>query len=149
MNAPRPTPSRERRPMNYVARISLIVAYAVLGLAATGRSVVQITTKFSAAPLAYSVSALSAAIYVLIAVALWKRWRRVAIVGTVIELAGVLMVGTLGIVESSWWPDETVWTGYGSAYGWVPLALPIIALTLLLRERSASVAADDAVLAHG
>ncbi|MDN4482349.1 hypothetical protein [Demequina lignilytica] len=135
--------------MNPVARIALIVAYAVLGLAATGRSVVQITTKFSEAPLAYSVSAVSAVLYVMIAVALWKRWRSLAVTGTVIELAGVLIVGTLGYVESSWWPDETVWTGYGSAYGWVPLALPIVALTLLLRGRRARATADDAVVAGG
>ncbi|MDN4489711.1 hypothetical protein QQX13_02590 [Demequina sp. SYSU T00068] len=135
--------------MNPVARIALIVAYAVLGLAATGRSVVQITTKFSEAPLAYSVSAVSAVLYVMIAVALWKRWRSLAVAGTVIELAGVLIVGTLGYVESSWWPDETVWTGYGSAYGWVPLALPIVALTLLLRGRRARATADDAVVTDG
>ncbi len=121
--------------MNYVARIALIVAYAILGLAATGRSVVQITTKFSEAPLAYSVSAVSAVLYVMIAVALWKRWGTLAVAGTAAELVGVLVIGTLGYVESSWWPDETVWTGYGSAYGWVPLLLPIAALVLIIRAR--------------
>lgn len=135
--------------MNYVARIALIVAYAILGLAATGRSVVQITTKLSDAPVAYSVSAVSAILYAVIAVALWKRWRQVALAGTVVELVGVIVVGTLGYVESSWWPDETVWTGYGSAYGWVPLALPIVALTLLLRERRSRGSHDDAAVAGG
>lgn len=120
--------------MNYVLRIALIVAYAVLGLAATGRSVVQITTKFDQAPLPYTVSAASALLYAVIAVALWKRHRTVALVGTGLELVGIIVVGTLGYVESSWWPDETVWTGYGSAYGWVPLALPLVALIALVRE---------------
>lgn len=121
--------------VNPVARIALVVLYAVLGLAAAGRSVVQITTKFSEAPLPYSVSLLSAALYALIAVAIWRGAYELATWGTIIELAGVLIVGTLGYVESSWWADETVWTGYGSAYGWVPLLLPVTALFLLVRSR--------------
>lgn len=121
--------------MNALARISLILAYAVLALAAIGRSTYQIATKFGDAPLAYSVSALSAVLYLLIAIALWKGKERLALIGTSVELAGVIIVGTLGYVESSWWPDETVWTGYGSAYGWVPLVLPVLALWALLRSR--------------
>ncbi len=124
--------------MNPLARIGLIVSYAVLGLAAFGRSSFQISTKFGDAPLAYSASALSAILYAVIALALWKNRQQLALIGTVIELAGVLIVGTLGFIESSWWPDETVWTGYGSAYGWVPLALPILALWALLRTRRAT-----------
>lgn len=121
--------------MNALARISLILAYAILALAAIGRSTYQIATKFGDAPLAYSVSALSAVLYLLIAIALWKGKERLALIGTSVELAGVIIVGTLGYIESSWWPDETVWTGYGSAYGWVPLVLPVLALWALLRSR--------------
>jgi cytochrome bd-type quinol oxidase subunit 2 len=121
--------------VNALARISLILAYAILALAAIGRSTYQIATKFGDAPLAYSVSALSAVLYLLIAIALWKGKERLALIGTSVELAGVIIVGTLGYVESSWWPDETVWTGYGSAYGWVPLVLPVLALWALLRSR--------------
>ena len=124
--------------MSPVARIILTVAYAILCLAATGRSLYQISTKFSEAPLAYSISAVSAILYGVIAYALWKRRSRLALVGTSIELAGVLVVGTLGWLAPSLWPDQTVWTGYGSAYGWVPLALPVVALWLLLRERRAA-----------
>lgn len=121
--------------MSPVVRIVLTVAYAILCLAATGRSVYQITTKFSEAPIPYAISALSAILYGVIAYALWTRKMRLALVGTAVELAGVLAVGTLGWLEPSWWPDETVWTGYGSAYGWFPLILPVVALWLLLRER--------------
>ncbi|WP_062525912.1 hypothetical protein [Demequina rhizosphaerae] len=128
--------------MSGVARLSLVVAYAVLALAALGRSTYQIATKLAEAPVPYLVSGVSALLYLVIAVALWRRWTGVALVGTALELLGVLVVGTLGYVESSWWPDETVWTGYGSAYGWVPLLLPAIALALLLRERRAR--RDDA-----
>lgn len=122
--------------MNPLARLLLIVAYSVLALAALGRSSFQISTKFADAPVPYTVSAASAVLYVVIAVALWKSKEKLAIVGSTIELAGVTIVGTLGYIESSWWPDETVWTGYGSAYGWVPLVLPIVALWALLRGRA-------------
>jgi hypothetical protein len=121
-----------------VVRIVLSIAYAILCLAATGRSVFQITTKFAEAPVPYTISAVSAVLYGVIAFALWTRRMRLALAGTVVELAGVIIVGTLGWLEPSWWADETVWTGYGSAYGWVPLALPVIALWLLLRERRSS-----------
>jgi hypothetical protein len=97
--------------------------------------VFQITTKFAEAPVPYTISAVSAVLYGVIAFALWTRRLRLALIGTVVELVGVLVVGTLGWLEPAWWPDETVWTGYGSAYGWVPLALPLVALWLLLRER--------------
>lgn len=121
--------------MNPLARISLILAYAILALAALGRSTYQIATKFSDAPLPYAVSAASAALYLVIAIALWRGAEHLALVGSGIELVGVLTVGTLGYVEASWWPDETVWTGYGSAYGWVPLVLPVLALWALMRAR--------------
>ncbi|WNM25519.1 hypothetical protein RN607_05245 [Demequina capsici] len=125
----------ERRVMNPVARISLIAVYAVLCLAATGRASYQIATKFAEAPLPYSISAVSAVLYGVIAVALWRGWRRIALIGSAVELIGVLIVGALGFLESSWWPDETVWTGFGSAYGWVPLLLPLAALVTLVRAR--------------
>lgn len=123
------------RHLNPIARISLIVAYAVLALAALGRSSFQISTKFADAPLPYSVSAVSAVLYAVIAIALWRGANRVALIGSSIELVGVVTVGILGYIESSWWPDETVWTGFGSAYGWVPLLLPVLALWALLRTK--------------
>jgi hypothetical protein len=77
----------------------------------------------------------SALLYVLIAVALWRGWETVALAGSSVELVGVLLVGTLGYVDSSLWPDETVWTGYGSGYGWVPVLLPLTALFFLIKGR--------------
>ncbi len=122
--------------MTPFARIPLLVTYAVLFLAAAGRSSVQLGTKASEAPVPYSLSAAAAVVYGVIAFALWRgtaRWRRVALVGTIVELIGVLTVGTWGIVESGVWPDETVWSGYGSGYGWIPLILPPLALWALIR----------------
>lgn len=121
--------------MHPLGRLVLIVAYGVLGVAATGRSVYQIGTKLTEAPAPYLVSGVSALIYVLIAVALWRGWHRVSLWGTSVELVGVVVVGTLGFIVPEWWPDNTVWTAYGVAYGWVPLVLPIVALAVLLRWR--------------
>ncbi len=121
--------------MNPIARIVLIVVYSILGLAAAGRATAQIVESFAEAPLAYSLSAVSAALYVLIAIALWRGWETVALVGSSLELVGVLLVGTLGIVDADLWPDETVWTGFGSGYGWVPVLLPLAALYFLVKAR--------------
>jgi uncharacterized protein YjbJ (UPF0337 family) len=127
--------------MKPLPRLALLVTYAILFLAAAGRSSVQLTTKASEAPLAYWLSAVAAVIYGVIAFALWRataRWRAVAIVGTSVELLGVLAVGTWGILDPSLWPDQTVWSGYGSGYGWIPLILPPLALWTLLKARRAT-----------
>jgi uncharacterized protein YjbJ (UPF0337 family) len=126
--------------MKPLPRLALLITYAILFLAAAGRSSVQLTTKASEAPLAYWLSAVAAVIYGVIAFALWRatpRWRTVALVGTSVELFGVLAVGTWGILDPSLWPDQTVWSGYGSGYGWVPLILPPLALWTLIKARRA------------
>ena len=53
-------PSSPRRRMSGVGRV-LVVVYGVLALAATGRSVFQIIDRFHEAPVAFTLSALSAA----------------------------------------------------------------------------------------
>ena len=60
-----------------------------------------------------------------------------------IELAGVATVGT-SLVMEEWFPDASVWSGYGIGYGFVPLALPIAGL-LWLRTQQPS---DRAVAEH-
>jgi len=129
------TPTTGAGHLNPIARITLIVAYAVLALAALGRSSFEITTKFGDAPLPYTVSAISAVLYIVITFALWRGKNRLALIGSSIELVGVITAGSLGYIESAWWPDKTVWTGYGSGYGWIPLILPMFALWALLRAR--------------
>lgn len=124
--------------MNPVARIALMSAYAVLFVAAAGRSGVQLSTKASEAPLAYGLSGTAALLYGVIAFALWRGgvgWRIVALLGTAIELAGVLAVGAWGYLMPELWPDQTVWSGFGSGYGWVPLVLPVVALFTLLHAQ--------------
>ena len=116
----------------------LIAVYAVFAIAATGRSSVQLVQKAEQAPLAYALSALAAVVYVAATVGLAEvgpRPRLVAWVAVVVEAVGVLVVGTLSLVEPGWFPDDTVWSRYGSGYGWLPLLLPFLGLAWLLRTR--------------
>jgi len=114
----------------------LVAVYGIFALAAGARAAVQIATRFSDAPVAYSLSAFAAAVYVLATVALalgGRTSRRVALASCSIELAGVLVVGTLSLTDKEAFPDETVWSVYGQGYGFVPLVLPVIGLYWLRR----------------
>lgn len=116
---------------------ALVAIYAFLAIAACARSAVQIATRFDIAPVAFLLSGLSGAIYVLAAVALsreGRRWWRVATVCCSIELAGVLAVGIWSLAAPGDFPEPTVWSGFGSGYGFVPLVLPILGLLWLHRR---------------
>jgi hypothetical protein len=52
-----------------------------------------------------------------------------------IELAGVLVIGTVSLLDPAAFPDDTVWSGYGSGYLYIPLVLPLVGLYWLLRRR--------------
>jgi cytochrome bd-type quinol oxidase subunit 2 len=116
----------------------LVAVYAVFALAAGARAAVQLSTRFSEAPLAYLLSALAAVVYVVATVGLargGRGGRRMAFVAITTELVGVLAVGTLSLVDRAAFPDETVWSGYGRGYGFVPLVLPVLGLLALRRQR--------------
>ncbi|MGO3757481.1 MAG: hypothetical protein ACTJGQ_01290 [Agrococcus casei] len=114
----------------------LVVVYGVLAIAATGRSLVQIVRDFDAAPLAYSLSAAAALVYILATVALLKRgagWRRVAVATIGFELVGVLAVGVLSLTAPELFGHPSVWSWFGMGYGFIPLILPIVGLWWVLR----------------
>lgn len=111
----------------------LVAVYAVFVLAAGARSGVQLATKFHEAPLAYILSAVAAVIYLVATIALLRDHRFLAIGACVIELVGVVSVGTLSVVDPSAFPDATLWSDYGAGYGFVPLVLPVLALLYLRR----------------
>lgn len=116
----------------------LVAVYAVFALAATARSAVQIGTDLAEAPVAYTLSACAALVYVLATVGLARGTaasRRVAAVAIGVELLGVLAVGTLSVLDEGLFPDQTVWSGYGAGYGFVPLVLPVLGLGWLWRTR--------------
>jgi cytochrome bd-type quinol oxidase subunit 2 len=119
----------------------LVAVYAIFALAAGARAAVQIATRYSEAPLAYVLSAVAAAVYVLATVALARGGRtsfRVAVAACSIELVGVLVVGTLSVADSAAFPDETVWSMYGRGYGFIPLVLPVVGLLWLRRTARAA-----------
>jgi len=123
----------------------LIAIYALLALAATGRSVFQIASDFAAAPFAYSLSAVAAVVYIVATVSLVAPgavWRVVAWVAISFELVGVLVVGTLSVFDSVLFPAKTVWSLFGRGYYFVPLLLPIAGLLwLFIQHRKAKSAA--------
>ena len=84
--------------MTGIGRV-LVIVYAIMALGATGRSFVQIVERFDEAPLAYTLSALSALVYIVATLALVfagrRGWYVVAWVAIVFELVGVLIVGKI------------------------------------------------------
>lgn len=84
----------------------------------------------------YALSALAAVVYVVATVALARRgarWRRVAMATCLFELTGVLVVGTVSLIDSADFPDATVWSAYGRGYLFIPLVLPVLGLSWLRR----------------
>jgi hypothetical protein len=116
----------------------LVAVYGVFALAAGARAAVQLAVQFDEAPVAYLLSALAAVVYVVATIGLargGRGGRRTAMIACTVELAGVLVVGTLSLIDRAAFPDATVWSGYGQGYGFIPLALPVLGL-LWLRHQS-------------
>jgi len=131
-----------------------VAVYGILAIAATGRSVFQIIDRFAEAPLAFSLSALSAVVYIVATIALVApgvTWYRVARLTIGFELVGVLVVGTISLVApgllglnsiNPFGRESTVWSAYGLGYLLIPLALPVLGLLYLRTRRPAGAEAD-------
>jgi hypothetical protein len=122
----------------------LVALYATLALAAGARAAVQLATRFDEAPVAYLLSAFAAVVYIVATVALvrgGRSGRRTATVALSVELAGVLVVGTLSLADRAAFPDATVWSVYGIGYGFLPLVLPVLGLLWLRRQARQEAAA--------
>lgn len=117
--------------------IVFIAVYGIFAISATARSLVQVLRDFSFAPVAYVLSLLAAVTYIAVTVALVRGGRRSAAARRLclVELAGVLIVGTLTLADPALFPDATVWGHFGQGYGFVPLLLPVVALLYLRRGR--------------
>ena len=114
----------------------LIGVYSLFAVAAGARATVQIATRFDDAPVAYTLSAVAAVIYLVAAVGLARGGaggRRLAFTCCAVELVGVLAVGTASLIWPEAFPDATVWSLYGVGYGFVPLVLPVLGLLWLRR----------------
>jgi hypothetical protein len=119
----------------------LVAVYGLLALAATGRSILQISEYFSRAPVSYLLSALAAVIYIVATIGLARGDRasvRLATIALTVELVGVLVVGAISYAVPSAFPDKTVWSHFGSGYGYVPLLLPLVGLWWIRRTNRAS-----------
>lgn len=127
-----------RTRMTGIGRV-LVIVYAVMALAATGRSVVQIVRRFDEAPLAYSLSAIAAVVYILATLGLIfagrRGWYGVAWAAIVFELTGVIVVGALSIMLPELFQHDSVWSVFGRGYLFIPLVLPIFGIWWLRTHR--------------
>ena len=111
----------------------LVFVYGIFAFAASGRSILQLTTEASKAPLPYVLSAFAAVVYIVATFALATGRRSLALAAVGIELVGVLSVGVTSLLLPEDYPDSTVWSDFGAGYGYVPLVLPVLGLWWLLR----------------
>ena len=77
-------------------------------------------------------------VYVLATFSLAKQgkvWGNIALVSVAFELVGVVAVGALSILAAELFAHPSVWSGFGSGYGYIPLILPILGLLWLRRSR--------------
>ena len=125
----------ETRALNAGPGRVLLIVYIVFAISAGARALYQIAVQFARAPEAYLLSAFAAAVYLVAAVALARGARRLATVAVVIELVGVLGIGTLSLLRPQDFPDPTVWSDFGIGYGFVPVVLPVLGLLWLRRTR--------------
>ena len=119
----------------------LILVYAVFAISSTARASFQIITKFEEAPRAYSLSLLSALVYILATVSLAKsgpKWQAIAFASVIFELVGVLAVGTLSFVAPELFAHASVWSGFGEGYGYLPLVLPVLGLLWIRKANRGS-----------
>jgi hypothetical protein len=119
----------------------------VFAIAATSRALFQLATKFSDAPIAYSLSAVAAVIYIVITVLLWRGTASALTLARtfiMVELAGVIIVGTLSFLDAAAFPRATVWSHFGEGYGFIPLILPIVGLFYLRRTMDRPATEKDA-----
>ncbi|WP_043110003.1 hypothetical protein [Paraoerskovia marina] len=117
----------------------LVAVYGIFAIASSARALYQIGTKLDEAPVAYLLSGFAALVYIVATVALARgtaRWRTVAWWAVGVELIGVLVVGTLSIVDAGDFPEATVWSHFGQGYGYVPVVLPVVGLYWLWRTRT-------------
>lgn len=116
----------------------LVVVYAVFTLSAGARSLYQVIRKFDEAPLSITLSAISALIYLVATIALAKKgekaWK-VSLGAVGIEMAGVILVGIFSYIQPQHFELASVWSHFGSGYGYIPLVLPMVGLWWLFNTR--------------
>lgn len=114
----------------------LTAVYGIFALAATARAGVQILRDFDEAPIAYALSGFAALVYIIATVCLVignRTTHHIAFASCVVELVGVLGVGSLSLTHPEHFAHPSVWSWFGMGYGFIPLVLPIVGLLWLRR----------------
>jgi hypothetical protein len=127
--------------MGRAAPRALVAVYAFFALAAGARGVVQTVLAPGTAVAAHGLTVLAALIYLVAALALHRSTElslRAATLALGLELVGVLAVGAATVAAPDLLGADTVWSGFGAAYGWIPLALPLVGLVTIRRIRRRS-----------
>ncbi len=120
---------------------ALALFYGLWAVSALGRALYQYIVRRPPDLTPTHISAFVGALYLLIIIGLRRRsprawWATLALLG--IELAGVLLVGTVDVVWRPF-PYASVWSGYGAGYFYMPLILPIAGLWWLLQRETREV----------
>ena len=122
----------------------LVAVYGILAIAALGRSIFQIIDRFDEAPIAFTLSAVSAVVYVLATLSLAFGWTRTAWATISFELIGVLVIGSISVVApgvlgldevNPFGREATVWSVFGAGYLFIPLVLPVLGILWLRSQR--------------
>ncbi|MGO1319146.1 MAG: hypothetical protein ACTII7_02720 [Galactobacter sp.] len=142
---PKHDPSQKNRGLGRL----LVTVYGIFALAAFARSVWQLfgTQRggefagqkiFDIAPVSISLSVVAAVVYIVATIALAVRkpasWY-VAMVAVIIEFVGVVAVSILSYAAPELFDRASVWSHFGSGYGYVPIVLPCVGLWWLLAHR--------------
>jgi hypothetical protein len=116
-------------PQNLGVGRALIAVYAVFAVSASARALYQLVREFEQAPVAYSLSAVAAVVYLVATVSLAnKKLNKLAWIAVTFELVGVLSVGILSFVLPDLFAHPSVWSKFGQGYGFIPLVLPILGM---------------------
>ena len=113
----------------------LIAVYAIFAVSSSARAIYQLATKFSDAPVAYSLPALAAVIYIVVTIALARNsLKTLALFTIAFELVGVITVGILSFTQPELFAHPSVWSKFGQGYGYIPFVLPILGLLWLRKQ---------------
>ena len=108
---------------------ALIAVYAVFAVSASARALYQLVREFEQAPVAYSLSAVAAVVYLVATVSLAnKKLNKLAWIAVTFELVGVVSVGILSFVLPDLFAHPSVWSKFGQGYGFIPLVLPVLGM---------------------